>query len=174
MSNQSSSFELLHESVQKWIWRQCWTSLRDIQENSIPVVLSGDSDVIISASTAGGKTEAAFLPILSRLQTEQSDGYSVLYVSPLKALINDQYRRLLDMTLGTAVQVTPWHGDIDASRKTRSLKNPSGILIITPESLESFLVNRNTSVKLAFAKLKYVVIEELHAFIGNERGKQLQ
>ena len=174
MSDNSSSFELLHESVQKWVWNQGWTSLRDIQENSIPVVLSGDSDVIISASTAGGKTEAAFLPILSRLLSEPSVGYDVLYVSPLKALINDQYRRLLDMTSDTSVTVTPWHGDIDASRKARSLKNPSGILIITPESLESFLINRNTSVQAAFGKLKYVVIDELHAFIGNERGKQLQ
>lgn len=138
------------------------------------MVLSGESDVIISASTAGGKTEAAFLPILSRILAEPSKGYDVLYISPLKALINDQYRRLIDMTSGTSIQVTPWHGDIDASRKTRSLKNPSGILIITPESLESFLVNRNTSVKAAFGKLKYVVVDELHAFIGNERGKQLQ
>ncbi len=138
------------------------------------MVLGGDSDVIISASTAGGKTEAAFLPILSRLLSESSDGYDVLYVSPLKALINDQYRRLLDMTADTGVEVTPWHGDIDASRKVRSLKSPSGILIITPESLESFLINRNSSVKKAFGQLKYVVIDELHAFIGNERGKQLQ
>lgn len=174
MMNNNSSYELLHKSVQRWIWNQGWTSLRDIQENSIPVVLRRDSDVIISASTAGGKTEAAFLPILSYLLTTESEGYDVLYVSPLKALINDQYRRLLDMTSGTKVQVTPWHGDIDASRKAKSLKNPSGILIITPESLESFLVNRNASVMGAFGKLKYVVIDELHAFIGNERGKQLQ
>ena len=172
--NNNSSYELLHKSVQKWIWNQGWPSLRDIQENSIPLVLRRDSDVIISASTAGGKTEAAFLPILSYLLTVQSEGYDVLYVSPLKALINDQYRRLIDMTSGTKVQVTPWHGDIDASRKAKSLKNPSGILIITPESLESFLVNKSASVMPAFGKLKYVVIDELHAFIGNERGKQLQ
>ena len=174
MSHTSSSFELLHESVQKWVWRQGWTELRDIQENAIPAVLSRDSDLIISAATAGGKTEAAFLPILSHLLSEPTNGYAVLYVSPLKALINDQYRRLVDMTAGTDVEVTPWHGDIDASRKNKSLKNPSGILIITPESLESFLINRNSSVKNAFGNLKYVVIDELHAFIGNERGKQLQ
>lgn len=174
MSNQSSSFELLHDSVQKWIWSQGWTSLKDIQENSIPVVLRRDSDVIISAATAGGKTEAAFLPILSHILTNPSEGFDVLYVSPLKALINDQYRRLLDMTSETEVDVTPWHGDIDSSRKAKSFKNPSGILIITPESLESFLINRNTAVKKAFGGLKYIVIDELHAFIGNERGKQLQ
>lgn len=174
MNVQSSSFELLHDSVRNWVWRQGWSSLRDIQENTIPVVLQRDCDVIISAATAGGKTEAAFLPILSHLLSNPSQGFDVLYVSPLKALINDQYRRLLDMTSGTSVVVTPWHGDIDASRKARALKNPSGILIITPESLESFLINRNASVKKAFGGLKYIVIDELHAFIGNERGKQLQ
>lgn len=174
MNVHSSSFELLHDSVRNWVWRQGWSSLRDIQENTIPVVLQRDCDVIISAATAGGKTEAAFLPILSHLLSNPSQGFDVLYVSPLKALINDQYRRLLDMTSGTRVEVTPWHGDIDASRKTRALKNPSGILIITPESLESFLINRSASVKKAFGKLKYIVIDELHAFIGNERGKQLQ
>lgn len=174
MNVQSSSFELLHDSVRNWVWRQGWSSLRDIQENTIPVVLQRDCDVIISAATAGGKTEAAFLPILSHLLSNPSQGFDVLYVSPLKALINNQYRRLLDMTSGTSVVVTPWHGDIDASRKARALKNPSGILIITPESLESFLINRNASVKKAFGGLKYIVIDELHAFIGNERGKQLQ
>lgn len=172
--NNQSSFELLHESVQKWVWRQGWTSLKDIQANSIPPVLRRDTDVIISASTAGGKTEAAFMPILSHILSHPSQGFNVLYVSPLKALINDQYRRLIDMTSGTNVNVTPWHGDIDASRKARALKNPSGILVITPESLESFLINRNQLVKSAFGDLKYVVIDELHAFIGNERGKQLQ
>ena len=172
--HKSSSFEMLHASVQKWIWKQGWTSLRDIQESSIPVVLRGDSDVIISASTAGGKTEAAFLPILSKIITDPGSGYDVLYVSPLKALINDQTRRLQDMTAGINVEVIPWHGDIAASRKAKSLKNPSGILVITPESLESFLINRSTYVKTAFGRLKYIVIDELHAFIGNERGKQLQ
>lgn len=174
MSNLSSSFELLHDSVRKWIWVQGWTSLKDIQESSIPVVLRRNSDVIISAATAGGKTEAAFLPILSHILSYPSEGFDVLYVSPLKALINDQYRRLLDMTCETDIEVTPWHGDIDASRKVKALKKPSGILVITPESLESFLINKSTSVKTAFGGLKYIVIDELHAFIGNERGKQLQ
>ena len=130
MSRSSASFDLLDERVRRWIWRQGWTSLKDIQENAIPVVLAGNSDVIISASTAGGKTEAAFLPILtSILQNGKSCGYQVLYVSPLKALINDQYRRLSDMTSEMGIDVIPWHGDIDAARKTRSLKNPNGIVI---------------------------------------------
>lgn len=174
MSHNSSSFELLHEAVQRWIWKQGWTSLKDIQENSIPLVLRRDCDVIISAATAGGKTEAAFLPIISHIISSPSNGYDVLYISPLKALINDQYRRLIDMTDGMKINVTPWHGDIDAARKSKSLKQPSGVVIITPESLESFLINRPRAVVNAFANLKYIVIDELHAFIGNERGKQLQ
>ena len=123
MGQTSSSFSLLDEKVQKWIWRQGWSSLKDIQENSIPIVLSQDNDVIISAATAGGKTEAAFLPILSSmLQDGVSFGYQVLYISPLKALINDQYRRLSDMTADMGIDVIPWHGDIDVSRKNKSLK----------------------------------------------------
>lgn len=171
----STSFELLDERVRRWVWQQGWSALKDIQENAIPVVLAGNSDVIISASTAGGKTEAAFMPILtSILQSRKTIGYKVLYISPLKALINDQYRRLFDMTKSMDISITPWHGDISASRKTSSLKNPDGIIIITPESLESFLVNRSQLVATIFASLKYVVIDELHAFIGTERGKQLQ
>lgn len=175
MSRVSASFDLLDERVRRWIWRQGWTSLKDIQENAIPVVLTGNSDVIISASTAGGKTEAAFLPILtSILQNGKSFGYQVLYVSPLKALINDQYRRLSDMASEMGIDVIPWHGDINVARKTRSLKNPNGIIIITPESLESFLINRERFVMGALSSLQYVVIDELHSFIGTERGKQLQ
>ena len=135
MTHKSSSFELLHEKVQNWIWRQGWTSLKEIQENTIPIVLKGDCDVIISA-TAGGKTEAAFLPILSNILSEDFDssGYDVLYISPLKALINDQYRRLLDITKDLNINVTPWHGDISISIKNKSVNTSSGILIITPES----------------------------------------
>ena len=175
MGQTSSSFSLLDEKVQKWVWRQGWSSLKDIQENSIPIVLSQDNDVIISAATAGGKTEAAFLPILtSILRDSVSFGYQVLYISPLKALINDQYRRLSDMTADMGIDVIPWHGDIDVSRKNRSLKDPNGIVIITPESLESFLINRTKYTTSAFSALKYIVIDELHSFIGKERGKQLQ
>ena len=159
------------------MWKQGWTSLKDIQENAIPIVLAKDSDVIISAATAGGKTEAAFLPIVTSILKNRSShhtGYSVLYISPLKALINDQYRRLQDMVADMAINVTPWHGDINTSKKDNSLKNPNGILIITPESLESFLINRKEYLDFAFSSLQYVVIDELHSFIGTERGKQLQ
>lgn len=171
----SNSFDLLDERVHRWVWRQGWSSLKAIQENSIPAVLAANCDVIISASTAGGKTEAAFLPILTTiLRRGVSVGYQVLYISPLKALINDQYQRLSDMASGLGIDVTPWHGDIDVNRKKRSIKNPNGIIIITPESLDSLLINKNQLLKVAFSSLLYVVIDELHSFIGTERGKQLQ
>ena len=172
---QSSSFDLLDSKVQQWVWKQGWTSLKDIQENSIPPILDDNCDVIISAATAGGKTEAVFLPILTNiLRWESVSGYQVLYISPLKSLINDQYRRLQDMTKDMSINVTPWHGDISSSKKYNSLKDPNGILIITPESLEALFVHNHFKLKKAFGNLKYVVIDELHAFIPTERGKQLQ
>ena len=175
MARTSVSFELLDKRMRQWIWRQGWDSLKDIQENSIPLVLAGNTDVIISASTAGGKTEAAFLPILTTiLQKINVSGCQVLYICPLKALINDQFRRLTDMTAGTGIHVVPWHGDIDNARKNKWLKNPNGIVIITPESLESFLINRVRFVESVFSSLQYIVIDELHSFLGTERGKQLQ
>ena len=172
---QSSSFDLLDSKVQQWVWKQGWTSLKDIQENSIPPILDDNCDVIISAATAGGKTEAVFLPILTNiLRCESVSGYQVLYISPLKSLINDQYRRLQDITKGMSINVTPWHGDISSSKKHNSLKKPNGILIITPESLEALFVHHHFKLKKTFSNLKYIVIDELHAFIATERGKQLQ
>lgn len=171
----SSSFDLLDTKVQQWVWKQGWTSLKDIQENSIPPILDDNCDVIISAATAGGKTEAVFLPILTNiLRWESVSGYQVLYISPLKSLINDQFRRLQDMTQNMSINVTPWHGDISSSKKHNSLKIPNGILIITPESLEALFVHHHFKLKKTFSNLKYIVIDELHAFIATERGKQLQ
>ncbi|MFR9546396.1 MAG: DEAD/DEAH box helicase [Rikenellaceae bacterium] len=171
----STSFDLLAEPIQRWIESQGWSGLNDIQENSIPVILRANCDVIVSANTAGGKTEAVFLPILSSLLKNEIDvGYGVLYISPLKALINDQYRRLADITQATDIDIIAWHGDISVSQKKKSVANPKGVIIITPESLESFLINRINDLEKAFSSTRYVVIDELHSFIGTERGKQLQ
>lgn len=174
MRKKDSSFDLLAPFIQRWIWRQGWHSLNEIQEKAIPIILKGNSDVIISAATAGGKTEAALFPILTSIEEGAYAGCKVLYISPLKALINDQYRRLLELTEGTDITVTPWHQDVAHSVKNRFLKSPNGVLIITPESLESFLVNRRVSAEDIFDSLRYIVIDELHAFIGAERGVQLQ
>jgi ATP-dependent Lhr-like helicase len=171
----TDSFDLLSSQVKQWVWKQGWSALKDIQERTIPLVLSEKTDVIVCAATAGGKTEAVFLPILSKLCEESSTtGYSVLYISPLRALINDQAQRLTDMTKGIDISITPWHKDVALNKKERSIKNPAGILIITPESLESMLARKSEVLQSAFMHLRYIVVDELHSFIGAERGIQLQ
>lgn len=179
-SRQTESFELLHESMQRWIWKQGWETLRPIQEQAIPVVLDGDSDVILSAPTASGKTEAAFLPILShitdRRESSQSPepGFDVVYISPLKALINDQYDRLQELCDACDLPVHRWHGDVSSSKKRKALDDPDGILLITPESVEALFLRRPSMFHQALQNAAYVVVDEVHAFIGTPRGKQLQ
>lgn len=174
-AGQSSAFYKLHPAVQRWIWQQGWPALRDIQEAAIKPVLSKDTDLIISASTAGGKTEAAFLPIFSdAVENQSQEGIHTLGIIPLKALINDQFRRLSFLGEDTGIKVTPWHGDISQSLKIKLLKKPEGILLITPESLESLLINKGAYAQNLLCNLSFIVIDELHAFIGTERGKQLQ
>lgn len=170
----SSAFEQLHPEVQQWVWSQGWTSLRDAQEWAIPALVEADRDVIIAASTAAGKTEAAFLPILTHLLKDDQLTGAVLYISPLKALINDQWGRLTQLCERLEIPVVGWHGDVSASKKHRFLKSPNGILLITPESLEALFVNRGSALAGLFHHLRYIVVDELHAFIGSERGKQLQ
>ena len=166
-------FQRLDPNVQRWVYRQGWTDLRDIQKKAIEPVLSGRSDIVISASTAAGKTEAAFLPACSAIAGE-TDGFGILYLSPLKALINDQYRRLESICDMLDMKVTPWHGDSPQSKKKDARRYPEGILLITPESLESRLVLDPGWVRASFESLKYVIIDEYHCFVGSERGTHLQ
>lgn len=175
-SGRSTAFERLHPDVQRWIWQRGWRALHDAQEAAIPAILAGDTDAIISAATASGKTEAAFLPICSNLVSTQTGepGIQVVYVSPLKALINDQYGRLDELCELLNIPVHRWHGDVAGSSKRRLLDDPSGILLITPESLEALFVLRGTRIRRLFGALRYVVIDEVHSFIGTERGAQLQ
>lgn len=170
----STGFELLESRIQRWIWQEGWTTLRDAQERAVPVLVEADQDVIIAAATAAGKTEAAFLPILTNLLNRNDPPGAVLYISPLKALINDQWGRLDRLCEQLEIPVVAWHGDISSSRKHRFLKCSEGVLLITPESLEALFVNRGSSLTGVFQNLRYVVVDELHAFIGSERGKQLQ
>jgi ATP-dependent Lhr-like helicase len=170
----SEIFELLDRRIQYWIWNKNWDELREIQAKAIPHILSHDKDVILSSGTATGKTEAAFLPILTHM-LQQDDGIGlVVYISPLIALINDQYSRLLELCETLSIPVYPWHGGISASKKKKLFSVPSGILMITPESLEALFCNHGGQVGLLFSKIQYIVIDELHSFIGTERGKQLQ
>ena len=184
--------------MQRWIWDQGWTSLHDAQEQAIGPILDGNRDIIISAATAAGKTEAAFMPICSAIATDAGQaavpeadpwtshdpwaepmapiatGIQVLYLSPLKALINDQYDRLDQLCDTAHVAVHRWHGDVADDAKKKALANPSGVLLITPESLEALFVNRGAQVPKLLAGLRYVVIDELHSFLATPRGAQLQ
>lgn len=170
----SSSFDQLSYGVQRWIYRQGWEELRAIQERSVPVIARASEDILITAPTAGGKTEAAFLPIVSWLEDDgPASGYGVLCLSPLKALINDQYKRLLPLCESANTAITPWHGDVSTSVKAKSWRSPQGILMITPESLEAMFVRRPHELRERVRKVRYVVIDEFHAFIGRERGQQL-
>lgn len=170
----SGSFSALHPDVQRWIWKQGWTALRDIQEQAIRPILSGDTDVLIGSATASGKTEAAFLPIASVLASEPAGGLGALCISPLKALINDQHRRLELLFEAISLPAHRWHGDVSAGRKREVLRDPSGVLLITPESLEALFVRQGNAVPYLFRGLRFVVVDEFHSFIGTERGRQLQ
>ncbi|HWK81657.1 MAG TPA: DEAD/DEAH box helicase [Thermomicrobiales bacterium] len=175
----AGAFARLHPKIQRWIWDEGWEQLRPIQARAIGPILEGESDVIVSAATAGGKTEAAWLPIFSALATAEDDGTSdlgvkALMLSPLKALINDQADRLDPMAEAVDLPLYRRHGDVTGRDRTQLLKQPDGIVLVTPESLEALFVNYGTRIPAIFAGLRYVVVDELHAFIGTERGAQVQ
>lgn len=169
----SQAFLQLHPRIQHYLWSEGWGELREVQEQAIPLILPDDQDVIVAASTASGKTEAAFLPALTHM-LQQSEQGLIIYISPIKALINDQFGRLDRLCEGLEIPVWPWHGDITATSKRKFVQKPHGVLLITPESLEAMLCNRGTSIAALFKRTTFFVIDELHAFIGTERGKQLQ
>ena len=169
-----AAFDALHDSVRTWIAIKEWQSLRPIQEQAINIILGTESDLLIAAPTASGKTEAAMLPIASTLAEQQMEGLACLYVSPLKALINDQFPRAESLFGACDVPVTAWHGDVPRSQKTAFLKQPRGVLLITPESLEALLMTRGAMTSELFNPTRFVVIDEVHAFAGTERGSQVQ
>ena len=172
----TSAFDKLARPVQKWIRQQGWRELRDIQVRSIRTICETDADLIVAASTAGGKTEAAFLPLISQVLDEPSGGtgFDLLYIGPLKALITDQAMRLEGICQEAELPVVPWHGDVSQSIKTRALKSPKGILLITPESLEALFIRRGLEIARLFGATRAVVIDELHTVLDSERGVQLR
>ena len=167
------SFDLLSEPIRKFIRDKGWEQLRPIQAAAIAKILASDDNFILASRTASGKTEAAFLPILSKVNFNDS-GVQVLYISPLIALINDQFYRIEELCKNLDVTVTKWHGEANKTLKERLIKQPNGIVLITPESLEAMFVNKPYNVKQLFSNLKYVVIDEIHSFIGTDRGIQLK
>ena len=167
------AFDRLAPPLQRWLWEQGWSGLRAAQAEALAPILEGQQDVVIAAATASGKTEAAFLPLLTRLW--QGDGQGVvLYVAPMKALINDQRERLSLICERLELPVYPWHGDIGEAPRKRFVAAPRGVVLITPESLESLLFRKGAELRYLFGRLEAIVVDELHAFIGNERGRQLQ
>lgn len=169
-----TNFNLLSAAIQQKVWDMNWERLSVIQESAIPVILNEESDVILCASTASGKTEAAFLPILSKIEQEALQHLKVLYVSPLKALINNQFERTEKLCAGMNIAIHKWHGDVDASKKKKFVTNPTGILQITPESIESLLINRTHHLDAIFSELEFIIIDEIHSFIGTDRGVHLR
>ncbi|AXS39790.1 DEAD/DEAH box helicase [Breoghania sp. L-A4] len=168
-----AAFDRLHPEIRRWIWEQNWSELRDMQEKTIHAVLEGTDDVLVTAATAAGKTEAAFLPVLTRIANHEGGGLSALYIGPLKALINDQFRRLEPLCDRLDIPVVRWHGDAPSGAKTKVLRNPSGIALITPESIEALFVRKPDAVRCLFGALDFIVIDELHAFLQGPRGLHL-
>lgn len=149
-----------------------WARLRPLQQESIRPVLGGD-DALLIAPTAGGKTEAVMLPLLSRMDAERWHGLSVVYVCPLRALLNNLEPRLRLMAGWLGRRVAVWHGDVTASVKSRLATDPPDILLTTPESLEGMLISGRVDHTWAFGNLRAVVVDELHAFAGDDRGWHL-
>jgi len=172
-SDLESAYDQLHPTIRRWIRDQGWDELREIQARTIVSVLNGDRDILIAASTAAGKTEAAFLPILTRVVDQKTAGFAVLYISPLKALINDQFKRLEDLCDKLDLPIVKWHGDAPQSAKKRAIANPQGISLITPESIEAMLIRRPGDAKRLLSSAEYIVIDELHSFLQGPRGLHL-
>lgn len=158
--------------IQDFIYRNNWESLRAVQVAAGDAVFHSDDNLLLSASTASGKTEAAFFPILTLFQEDMPKTVGAIYIGPLKALINDQFLRLNELCREAGIPVWHWHGDVARSHKSRLLKNPSGLLQITPESLEALLLRRHSEIPHLFGDLRFVVIDEVHSLLRGDRGGQ--
>ena len=158
--------------VQDFIYAHNWENLRSIQVAAADAIFNTEENVLLTASTASGKTEAAFFPILTEFRENPPATVGALYIGPLKALINDQFYRLNDLCEEVDIPVWHWHGDVAASHKAKLLKHPSGILQITPESLEALLLHKHAAVGRLFGDLRYVVIDEVHSLLRGDRGGQ--
>ena len=168
-----TAFERLHPALQHHIVNSLgWQELREVQSLSIDAFLTG-ANLVILAPTAGGKTESAFFPVISQMLTEGWDGLSVLYVSPIRALLNNQEQRLQKYFSLVGRRAACWHGDTTQGERKRILADPPDCLLTTPESLEAILVSTKIDHRQFFKNIQAVVIDELHAFAGDDRGWHL-
>ena len=159
--------------IQDYIFQNGWKDLREVQIAAAKAIFETDKNLLISSSTASGKTEAAFFPIISLMCEDMPKSVGTLYIAPLKSLINDQFLRLDELLDMTGIPVFHWHGDVAQSHKAKLLKDPQGILQITPESLESLLMNRSNDIVRLFGDLRFIVIDEIHTLTGTDRGNQI-
>lgn len=165
-----SSFDLLHPSMQHHIVNTLgWNSLRPLQEATIEPILNGEHALLL-APTAGGKTEAASFPVISRVANERLAPLSVLYLAPLKALINNLLPRLEQYSGFVGRTAALWHGDVGPGDRNAILSDPPDILLTTPESLEAMLISSRVDPGTFFKNLHTVVIDEVHAFASDDRG----
>lgn len=166
------TFDRYAPFVQDFIYSHNWKDLRAVQVAAADVIFNTDDNLLLTASTASGKTEAAFFPILTQFYEDPPTSVGCIYIGPLKALINDQFLRLEPLCNEGNIPVWHWHGDVSQSHKHKMLKHPSGILQITPESLEAMLLHRHSAIPRLFADLRYVVIDEVHSLLRGDRGDQ--
>ncbi len=167
-----SVFDRYAPFIQDFIYDHDWEGLRSIQVAAADAIFNTDDHVLLTAATASGKTEAAFFPILTLFDEDPPASIGALYIGPLKALINDQFLRLGDLCEEAHIPVWHWHGDVAASHKRKLMKEPSGILQITPESLEALLMHKHAAVPRLFGDLRFVVIDEVHSLLRGDRGGQ--
>ncbi|NUU62141.1 DEAD/DEAH box helicase [Paenibacillus agri] len=166
-------FYRLAPFIKEFIYKNRWETLREAQVDACRVLFETPNHLLIASGTASGKTEAAFFPALTELYERPSDSVGILYIAPLKALINDQFTRLNDLLREGGIPVWHWHGDVPQAEKTKLMQKPSGVLQITPESLEGLLMNRPNAIPALFNDLRFIVIDEVHAFMGGDRGIQV-
>ena len=167
-----SAFDRYAPFVQEYIYRNHWENLRAIQVAAADAIFNTDENVLLTASTASGKTEAAFFPIITLFSEDPPASVGCIYIGPLKALINDQFLRLNDLCAEANIPVWHWHGDVAQGHKSKLMKHPSGILQITPESLEAMLLHKHAAIPRLFGDLRFVVIDEVHSLLRGDRGGQ--
>ena len=167
-----SVFDRYAPFIQDFIYDHEWESLCGIQVAAGEAIFNTEDHVLLTAQTASGKTEAAFFPILTEFWEDPPASVGAIYIGPTKALINDQFFRLTDLCEEADIPVWHWHGDVSASHKAKLMKKPSGILQLTPESLEAILMRRHSAVAKLFCDLRYVVIDEVHSLLRGDRGGQ--
>lgn len=158
--------------IQDYIYSHEWENLRAVQVAAADAIFNTEDHVLLTSSTASGKTEAAFFPILTLMYEDMPSSVGVLYIGPLKALINDQFLRLNDLCEEAGIPVWHWHGDVSSSHKNKMIKHPSGILQITPESLEAMLMHKHSLIPMLFHDLRFIVIDEVHSLMRGDRGYQ--